>query len=205
MAEVSPSDQTYWLAKLGGNFTNVGNPDPAYIRAQWLAVAQTGNYLPNAGFDGLKIPNTPIVATRAVSPEDLAIGLAWSKSYADQAGVTPAQLATAQANLATQIAGKDYNLAGGVPTPNESTGDLALQEATYKLTGGHTLTTAQISYMNLKQGVNPTGEQIDLINSLQTDPEFAKLGTVCSTGDVCGNNSVNPWTVSPSPIPSPTP
>lgn len=76
---VSPAVQSYWLDKLAGDFSNVGNPDPATVRAQWLYVQKQG------------------LVGSALTANDLAIGLAWSAAYAAQAGVTAAQLDAAGA------------------------------------------------------------------------------------------------------------
>ena len=114
---VSGADQAYWLDKLAGDYSNVGNPDPATSRAQWLWV------------------NTHGLAGSALTPADLAIGLAWSAAYAARAGVTQAQLDAATALIVEQggiegITGFDakvartYRLAhpwpAGVPAPSNA-------------------------------------------------------------------------------------
>lgn len=81
---VSPATQAYWFDKLNGDFSNVGNPDPATSRAQWLYVAKQG------------------LVGSALTASDLVIGLAWSAAYAAQAGVTQAQLDAATALIAEQ-------------------------------------------------------------------------------------------------------
>lgn len=77
--DVSGATQAYWLDKLRGDFSNVGNPDPAEFLAQWLYHQKHG-----------------IVGT-SLTAQDLEIGVAFAKAYAAKAGVTPAQLAAAQA------------------------------------------------------------------------------------------------------------
>ena len=178
---LSRPDVSYWDEKLHGDLTVVGDPEPAAFLAQWLWVQQHGTFLPGAGADALRIdPNAP---GRPVSGQDLAIGVAWSTAYAEQHGVTPDQLAQAQANLATQIAGGNYNLAGGQQTLHMSAGERAVQQATIDLMGpaGHAFTTEQISYINLKGG-----STVENLAALKNDPQFAKLGTVTEPQTVAG-------------------
>ncbi len=81
MAGVSSETGAYWAQKLGGNFANIGNPDPAELLAQWL-------YHQEHGIEGT-----------AMTPKDLEAGLAYAWSYAQAAGVSQQDLQAAQANV----------------------------------------------------------------------------------------------------------
>ena len=175
MSAVSQAAADAWTASLGGNYAKVGDPDPAYTLAKWLEVAKRGTFLPGATGDSRKFSDVPAAS---ISSSDLAIGLAWAQAYAAQNGVTPTQLTAAQARLTTQLAGRDYNLAGGIPPYNKTPYDTALQQATFALSGGHTFSAAQISYLNLKGGY-----VLAVINGLQSDPQFAALASTCVAGD----------------------
>lgn len=96
LADVDEELQDYWLSKLGGDFTNTGNPEPAKSLVQWREVARTGTYLPARN---TLTPNGD--PTRySISANDAAIGLAWAEAYAKESGVTDAQIAAAEAELA---------------------------------------------------------------------------------------------------------
>ena len=95
-ANVGGATQAYWFDKLNGDFSNVGNPDPATVRAQWLWVQTQG------------------LAGSALTANDLAIGLAWSAAYAAGAGVTQAQIDAATALIVEQ--GGIEGLTGYNPT-----------------------------------------------------------------------------------------
>ena len=93
--DVDAAAQAYWATKLRGNFSNVGNPDPAMFLAQYLEVARTKSFLPNdyGHISAIRYP---------ISDADLTIGLAYARALAVQGGVTPAQLAAADVLMRVQ-------------------------------------------------------------------------------------------------------
>ena len=88
-ADVDEDLQKYWANKLGTDFTNTGNPEPAKSLVQWREVARTGTYLPNQG-ETVRYP---------APANDVAIGLAWAEAYAKANGVTEEQITSAEAEL----------------------------------------------------------------------------------------------------------
>lgn len=84
LSDVNAATASWWADKLGGNYANVGNPDPAEFLAQWL-------YHEEHGLQGT-----------ALEQRDLESGLAYAWNYAKAAGVSSDELATAQAKIAAQ-------------------------------------------------------------------------------------------------------
>lgn len=82
MSGLSDADQAYWASKLGGRLNVTNTYDPATLLARWLNRKQQG-----------------VVGT-ALTPQDVTTGLAYAKARATAAGVTPAELEQAQANIA---------------------------------------------------------------------------------------------------------
>jgi hypothetical protein len=156
-------------AQQGGNIRS----NPAMTLAQWLNIASTGTYLPNASGPGLSIlPGTP---RYAIPQQDLDQGLAFAREWAAQNGVTQQQLDAATAELNAQLKAGTYGTANSVNFLNPEWADpyqKDLYSSDLALTGGtRAFTEAEISYINLKGGYTP-----DVLKSLATDPNFKALG-----------------------------
>jgi len=155
-AGLNPADQAYWTQKLGNKPPGaiVDTYSPEHSLAQWLEIQRRGTFLPNASGAGLTFD--PAAQGQTISPQDLAVGLAYAQHRAAAAGVTPEALAAAQANLVAQLQAGNYAVGSpGYNDPAANAAVIANQKLLAVLGGGQAYTGEQLSAGNAAGGWTP--------------------------------------------------
>jgi hypothetical protein len=144
---VSTADQAYWASKVDPNGTTIADTyDPATLLARWLQRAQLGT------------------TGTALTQQDINTGMAYATARANAAGVTPDQLATAQAG----IAGPN-GISYGYNDPSVNAFSDAL--AKVGITNAKPANVAQQNYINAMPG----GFTVANIAAAGNDPKFKAL------------------------------